>query len=250
MNEHFSSAHLTLERAHFHISDLEGQINEFRHNNSWAYFVETDPETGDQIHKIRFTHKVLVRWSCVLFDAVNNLRAVLDQTAYAVAVITESPSTKHVAFPFAKDKAHWAAKVAGCCKDLPPEIVSLFEASNAYKGGNDTLWAMNELCNTKKHFKLVPMSMQGLAITTSPPLGDSTSERPFWDAENLQLIFLRVPAGQNVNHNVHVAYNISVEGIDVLAAKTVSGFIHNAHKIVEGILVTTEAECRRLGFIS
>src|ERR1700730_12081805 len=73
---------------------------------------------------------------CVLFDAVNNLRAVLDQTGYSSAIASKRPSFKAVKFPFGPCEQDFLNNLAGGCKDLPPEIRALFKEFKAYKGEN------------------------------------------------------------------------------------------------------------------
>jgi hypothetical protein len=45
---------------------------------------------------------------------------------------------------------------------LPPEIITLFRGIEPYEGGDGRfLWAINKLCNTKKHCALVPIRITG-----------------------------------------------------------------------------------------
>jgi hypothetical protein len=146
----FDSPRLTLERADHHIRDFADAVDGFTAKQSWTYFVDQTSSPGRDLHKIRF-HPLPKILPCILFDAANNLRAVLDQIGYASAVSAQSPSLKNIKFPFGPSAADFKNNVAGRCKDVPDEIRAIFEASNAYPGGNDTLWAINEIANTNKH---------------------------------------------------------------------------------------------------
>jgi hypothetical protein len=59
-----------------------------------------------------------------------------------------------------KDPAEWGSK------DLPAEIADLFRSVERYKRSNDQLlWAINKLCNAKKHSQLVPTIVTGAVAT-------------------------------------------------------------------------------------
>lgn len=244
----FASPRLTLARAEHHIGELSRSINEFRHANPGTYVVEPDLESQHDIHKIRFGHKPSEDWPCILFDAANNLRAALDQAGYASAIAAQSVSLKHIKFPFAKDCAHWA-NAAGSCKDLPTEIRDIFMATDAYKGGPNLLWAMNELCNTQKHFRLMPLALGNMVLTVSPA-PNAVIRRAIWNPENLELIFLEVQSGHETQYNTHFSYNIAVEGIETLEGKDILHAAQGMRNTVNGILIATEAECRRMKWIA
>jgi hypothetical protein len=189
----------------------------------------------------------------------------------------KSKSTRHIKFPVAKDEAHFRKTVPGCCKDLPSEIITLFRSCNAYKGGNDVLWTLNELCNTKKHFSLVPMSA-GRAILKIIPTaehelasksrtpeqissgarpagfyglveGSVTPENTKWDQSKNELLLLRTDPKKNVNYDANVSLSVSIEGIDILRRKPAVSVLRQMLNVVAKVGTTTESECRRLGLI-
>ena len=91
---------------------------------------------------------------------MNNLRATLDQIGYSAAIARGKINPKSKTnFPFGDDAAGVEnvfsknqAKLS-----LPPQIMDLFRSVEPYKGGSgQLLWAINKLCNTKKHSTLVP----------------------------------------------------------------------------------------------
>jgi hypothetical protein len=85
MAELFDSARLTFIRAQHHISDFNTVVSDFVNNKPWTYFIDKKSQPGEHIHKIRFTQPLPDILPCILFDIVNNLRAVLDQAGYASA---------------------------------------------------------------------------------------------------------------------------------------------------------------------
>jgi hypothetical protein len=78
----------------------------------------------------------------------------------------ESKNFAH--FPFAKDAAHWPDRINGLKHDLPVGVRTLFGLFQPYKGGNDTLWALNYIANLKNHKILIPVGFGLGAILRFP----------------------------------------------------------------------------------
>ena len=132
MGNPFDSARLTFGWAQHHIDVFKGIVEGIVNSKAWTQVIDDKSKPGKHIHKIKFVGELPETLPCILFDAANNLRAVLDQAGYA-------------------------SDNRGACEDLPPEITALFRGLKPYNGGNDTLWALHNLCNTKKHCALVPL---------------------------------------------------------------------------------------------
>jgi hypothetical protein len=242
MTDAFHSPRSTLNRAQYHIRDFSAIVRNFVKSDPWSRFVDKDSQPGEDIYKIKFTQQMPEILPCILFDAAKNLRAVLDQTAYASAIVAGSPSLKAIKFPFGPTEKDWRNDLAGGCKDLPSKIRAVFERFKSYKTGNETLWALNEIANAQKHFALIPIAIVNpianffaeavheLGTTTIRNFG---SDALGWNAEKGEMTLFSVPKG--------VETQSSKPAVDVLNA--MSG-------IVESVLMATEAECRHLGFIT
>jgi hypothetical protein len=195
----------------------------------------------------------------VFFLTTNNLRAVLDQAGYASAVAAKSPSLKSVKFPFGPTLQHWQNNVTGGCKDLPPEIRAIFESQKSYKGGNDILWAVNEIANANKHLALKPLIISSpdafFTLRSVGPGGmiEAVSPGGFgigWDAKNRQLTLCSLPAAAKTDINLDLTFSVAVDGIDVIANQQARSFLNSACNEIERILMATETECRRLGLLN
>jgi hypothetical protein len=275
MADPFASPKLSLYRAQHHINDLKLQIANFTDEKPWSYVVEKDSETGQYVHKVVFTRRMPINLPSILFDAVSNLRAALDQCAYATAIAANTP-LNHIKFPFASDQSHWVNSVAGGCKDLPAEIQALFRRCNAYKGGNNALWALNQMCNTQKHFALIPFELGSamIAIGKEEPIketinpepgiakrfkikatvtfagGAMARSNPSWDSIKNEIVLLKsADGGVGLNHQPTVTINIAIDGIDILSRKPAIAVLNAIGDEVRSISMATEAECRRVGFI-
>jgi len=256
MTDVFHSPRLTLVRAHHHIADFERAIAKFKNDQPWAYIVDKESNPAEHIHKIKFERKLPDELPCILFDATNNLRAVLDQCGYAAAVAAGRP-TDHIAFPFSNSGVNFVNVVAGRCKDLPTQIRSLFEGFKGYKGGNNILWALNEIANAKKHLALIPLTIGGATATVYLDVqhsGGNTTIRNFqndalgWDAAKNEMILAFTPPLSSSNIRGHFTFDVAIEGIEIIRGQPLIRVLNEMSDIVKDVLVRTEAKCRRLGF--
>jgi hypothetical protein len=275
MVDHFASPRLTISRAQHHIDDLTAKINEFVTTQPWSHAVEQDLTARQDVHRIRFARRLPDDLPCIVFDAANNLRAVLDQSGYASAIASGKVDPKGTQFPFGDDLAGIEKTVIGRgrCKDLPPEILTLFMSFNPYKGGNNALWALNKLCNAKKHCALVPFdigraNLHSMQVTQLKPVfrddgmvdltyqiktkgfvAGMSRENPDWDPDKYEITLARFPLNESPNYQARVALNVTFDGVETQRGKPAVLLLREMMGIVDRILSVTEAECRRLGFI-
>ncbi len=138
------------------LPNLDNTIADFHRLDPYHKVIEPDPQApGWEIHKIKLVMpfpESIVNITC---DLVGNLREALDTAGYDIAIAANCPKTRNTNFPFAKRLEDFSI---GRCADLPKEIQSLFSGFQPYRGGDDFLWALNELCNLKKHTRgVIPM---------------------------------------------------------------------------------------------
>ncbi len=273
MSNPFASPRLTILRAQHHIDDFNARINEFVNSQPWSYVIEKDSKGSQVLHKIKFARRLPPNLPCILFDASNNLRATLDQAGYASAVASGKVDPKQTKFPFGDDPVGLDNVIRrNGSKDLPPEILTLFRGFKPYKGGNDTLWALNKLCNTKKHCALMPFNIGQAALALTQSAGPTRSFGPGfmaisgsetisgyigamgvtnrdWDPDKYEITLARTVANTSPNYRANVALNVAIEGIETQSRKPAVGVLRDMMRVVDCILSATEAECRRLGFL-
>jgi hypothetical protein len=248
---------LTLARAHHHIREFNETVDRFIAENPWTHFIDKDSQPGRDLHKVKISKPLPTMLPCILFDAANNLRAVLDQAGYASAVAANSPSLKNVKFPFGPTEQKFRNNLDGRCKDLPTKIRALFEGFKAYQGGNDLLWATNEIANANKHFALKAFIFtRPDAFFSAEIVGPGGLEQIVspggagigWDARKNEVTLFAAASGSNARINANVAASVAIKGIQTLGGHTASAFLDAARHEVERVLLATEAECRSLGF--
>lgn len=82
----FDSPRLTLERAKHHICDLKQVVQTFTDESPFSFVVNSETQAPKKVHKVKFNKRPPADAACIVFDAVNNLRATLDQLGYSAAI--------------------------------------------------------------------------------------------------------------------------------------------------------------------
>jgi len=256
MADIFKSPRSMLGQAKRHLSNLETEVSRFSKIGAWTPVAEKDINGAGEILKIAFSDRFADQFPHIVFDCANNLRPVLDQTAFAIArTHTGLSNPRSAKFPFGPTESDMRNNLAGGCKDLPPEIRDLFAAFKPYKGGNNALWAMNELCNAPKHKLLYP-----IAVGSSVGLGGNftigspgMTIHPRWDSENHQMIIASVPDPSQIKGQpqFNVAFTIAFDDVDeVIRGQNPITVLRAMTGEVERVLLATERECRRIGLVS
>ena len=246
----FESPRLTLKRAKHHIRDLKEVVQKFTYEQPWTYLIDTESRAPKVVHKIKFHKLPPADMACVLFDAVNNLRAALDQIGYSAAIASGKIKPWDTKFLFGDDAkaAKWKSK------DLPLEIVDLFRSVEPYEGGNgQLLWAVNRLCNTKKHSQLVPMEVTGAVATYRAWVPDGTPAGTGlggsnWMPDECELILMVVPPEIDPDLSGNFSFTVSVDSVDLIRDKPIVMVLEGAAGSIADLLVSAEAICQRADF--
>jgi hypothetical protein len=165
MGDPFRSLKRRIVRANEHISAFKAGADAFFDMQPYTRVVERDPETGGEIRKLALTRPLPDHITDLAFEAIEALRSALDQAGYAAAVAGGAVRPKSSYFPIADFPGELDHVIKRRCKDIPPDVVTLFRSFRPYKGGNGLVWAMNKACNTSKHCLL-----QVLGVTASSML--------------------------------------------------------------------------------
>ena len=240
-----------------HIPNLEREIIRFRDEKPWSQVVEMDADGVTNIYKIKFTERLSEFLPNMVFDCANHLRPVLDQIAFAIAIKhTRNSKPKSAKFPVGPTENDMLNNLKGGCKDLPPEVRDLFKSFKPYKGGNNALWALNELVNMPKHMTLFPIGFGGGATTWRIPErtvlygGVFELHPPKWDRLNNELVFARIDSKTEFNANFDVTFTVAFDEVDeVLRGHDPVAVIRTMAREVEQVLNLSETMCKAIGLI-
>lgn len=160
----FTSALQKIDRAQFHISDLEGQFSAFIARKPHRFGIKHDAATGQQFVQIRFVEPVPSTFAVVVGDAVHNLRCSLDHMLWALIGWDNGTQDKHLKFPFRNNRENYKAACGGF-KTPSAWIPGFLEKFEAFpRGRGQVFCALNDLDNIDKHRAIQPL----LRATTHP----------------------------------------------------------------------------------
>jgi hypothetical protein len=243
LTDAFYSAKRSYERGKYHIQDFNGRLTEFFNSEPWFTVTEINAE-GAQFHKFRWTQEPPEPLESIATDAAYNLRAALDQTGYAASVLFGKDDPSHAHFPFGENGREGVViSPKSRCRDLPPEILSVFRSFKPYKAGDHALNALNALCNTNKHSFLVAAEFRDEWAAVS----DVATTNPHWDRSRQQIIF--ASSDGNTSHHVGVAHQIVFQGIPAVEGRPVVRNLDLMLDVVGQIIAATQEACFRNGKI-
>jgi hypothetical protein len=201
---------------------------------------------GNNQHTIKFDRGFFEQFSNIAFDAANNLRSALDQTAYASAVLAGKEKPKRAYFPIAGALSDLENLIKLNCRDLRPEIIDLFKTFSPYGGGNVWLSALSKPCNIQKHATLIPFKtgdLQVMYIMNGITLG--LGHR--WHSETYELEILGSGGADFMKGGGYFAFGITFTHDDpVIAGSEPAGLLDGIAIQADRVIKATEEECARL----
>jgi hypothetical protein len=238
-----------LKRAKEKIRRLEKRIATFFKKKPGAPITETDAQ-GVTTHAFRFNHQIPESWGDVAVEAIEALRSALDQCGYAVAVRSGVAEPRNAYFPFGDTPTELDANTKGRCKDLPPEISTLFRSFESHKGGNYSLWALNKLCNANKHRLLMPVGIaSGGNVINQMKIGGGVRVRvPTFDRDKNQIVVAETDPGAHFEYDMNLTFFVAFDEFNGVKGGPAVGILDSIAGEVDRVIRATEAECKRLGW--
>lgn len=240
----FSSPRNLLASAYDHIDEFGIGLRRAVHDNKSEIVVDIEPETGDQIHWMRFEIAIHPRLQVAAFNAATELRASLDHSVYAatLALGKRSAPTK-TAFAFGDDITKFEGELERRCGHVPTEIKAVLHGLQPYPGGDETLWRLNKLRNVKDHrtllmpdAKVQTANMKG-RFTVTPDYVGPIPPVVVWKPGGLparenQIPLLRVPHGVIAKYDADTSIDILFGSPKEVRGMCVTDFFVDAHRAV------------------
>lgn len=215
-----------------------------------------DTDGLSKVHKVKLVKPIPPKFSTLVAEIVEGLRSALDQVGFVCATLGGVTDSKRAYFPIADSAEKLETDVIGRgrCKDIPPDILTLFRAFKPYKGGNDPIWALNKACNAAKHQSLIDVGMEMYGVTSrggyvAGPAQVSHPNALRWDSLNNEIVLGKVRPGGDFKYDYTFKFFIAFSEIEMIAGQPIMPILGTMFGEVERIVLGTEAECRRLGLI-
>src|SRR5579885_274563 len=99
-----------IERAKHHVGDLQVLEAAFRQSNSYRFVAEKDAKSGYTRFRVEIRDHLPYEFSCVIGDAIHNLRTALDHLVWQLVLANKGKPNKRHAFPFYETAAEYKRK--------------------------------------------------------------------------------------------------------------------------------------------
>jgi len=251
----FYSAKLRTARAEEHLDDLESKIDSFFGEKPYTQAVDPDPDGIHEIYKVKLTKQFPFRWRLLATEIVEHLRASLDHATWATAYLkTGDPNIEQAAFPFAKTADDLDNSMRRRSKNIPTEIQALLRTFQPYKGGNNDLYDLNDLCNLSKHALIAFVActahtgeISGAGSEWDEPVGYYNP--PVWDRAKNEIPYARVKRGARFDHKLKLRVYVSLDHRELTSADPATAVLDAFLREVQRVIGAIEAESRTIGLI-
>lgn len=255
-SDFFSESRADLVYTRERLKELYEEITGLYADKPWTTLSETDPDTGENHHKVRLDKPLPRKCSNVAFEIMVHCRSILDRAGYAMAVANRVIEPRSAHFPFGMDLNDVLSKNGpkGSSADIPEDVFACMAQAKPYPGGNDLLWAMNKACNIGKHRLFSPQVLRmkgGLSFTEIEGVINRLAV-PInaWDASKNDLTFLITPPDYGAKHKVKFSFEISFGEVEGIQGLPIFPVLDAMIGMTESILADIEAVARRVGRIS
>jgi hypothetical protein len=171
--EVLEDAELRLEWAERHISFFEREIQAFHARDGYRLVRGVDLANPNLV-RVTDPPAIPAQLNLIASDAVHSMRVSLDYLACSLALLNGRPMTG-VYFPIAASAGDFAASAPSKVKKFSAEGRAFVAGLRPYKGGDDFLWAINEINKIDKHRSILVFNEAAPMFYFTP--GNGHSER-------------------------------------------------------------------------
>lgn len=155
----FANAKLKVKRADQHISNLNEMLNSILKTDFYGFVVEKDENTDKNSLHFLLKPSLSEDTGLIMGDAIHNLRSALDNLWWELVDRYGGICDQNTFFPITKTEKNFEKTIKDRgIESLSSDIAGLLRKNiKPYRGGNDPLYALNELNNINKHRLLIPI---------------------------------------------------------------------------------------------
>ncbi len=133
------------------------------------------------------------------------------------------------------------------CEGVPKEIISFIKNLRPYKEGDTLLWAINDLCNTSKHRRLVPCAPVASALHITHLRGRVNFDRLKWDANKKEIILFEALKDNPVDFDIAIDMNLAFGDFDFIGGRSAVPLLREMESKVSLIITGIDEKARQLG---
>jgi hypothetical protein len=257
-----------VERAKYHINNLEREIQTFLATNPYKVGTKRDPQSRKLIYYVSSVAETNSRIPLIAGDAVQNLMSGLDHLAYQLVCVStgDNPPKPHrIYFPIADTPAEYETEKIRKIEGARQDIVDAIDLIKPYKGGNDLLWTLYRLNNIDKHRLLITVGSMFQSVNLGAHMHASIQKsfgHTWGKGKTMPMLDLFVrPADTlfplkvgdelfvdavdaEVNERMQFRFNVALSEPQIIEAQSLIETLHQMANLVDGIITALESKLR------
>lgn len=207
----FESSNILMAAARAARSEFEVNCTEFLQNNSYDEMRHTDPNTREQVIKLRFQNRIPPTLRYKASSIINDTRHTLDQAVCDAALLLGfNGQLRKLYFPIGSNQKELNDRIHKLKKDgVRDDLADFLGSFDAQPGGNNDLYCLSTLAGQAKHQKILRISNgdSGAVIDGSGSwsiTGPVTLNIRKWNDLRNELEFARVGVGGSFDARIGV----------------------------------------------
>jgi hypothetical protein len=250
----FYSARQRIRWAKENLAQFERSAKRFFRSTKPEIVVEPDPDPAYEVHKARFAKPLPGSLTNKTVAAIENLRAALDHAAVNVANLASAAHPDKTHFPFSRTEADFKGRLNSTCGNLPDDFKTLFASFRPYCGGDDILWAVNEICNLTKHRAILSVShktelrYEGGQLKFGVHTLSLNNATFSWVGN--EVVIARALTGTKPQYHAKLTSGVAFGKVPIVERREVFIVLREMIERVTTIVDKTEAKCREIGLLA
>ena len=167
-DEHIALLQVKLERAEHLIQELDVAIRAFLGTHPYEVLIENNPNTSERRYYVGRADAVPPEITCIVGDAVHNLRSVLDHIVYQLVAVNGGKPNTQTCFPIFDNPDDYKTKSPGKIKGMSQAAAERIDAIKPYKGASLYLWWLHKLDIIDKHRMLFASGIRVSGHSATP----------------------------------------------------------------------------------
>jgi hypothetical protein len=155
----FESPNLLIQGAKRSLPEFESACKAFVDSCTHEVIRNYDPNTKEEIIKLRFHQRVPPVLRYRAHHIANDLRHALDQAFGDAAILLGRPDSKGIYFPFARSATDLDSQISRYCRKVDTKLIAFAKAFNPHYGGDDLLYGLSAIVGPNKHQRILRISL-------------------------------------------------------------------------------------------
>jgi hypothetical protein len=242
MADPLADARLKLKRAHEHLQSTDSAFYWFNRDKPYRIVAEPNQEGTHKVVKVRFQGLSIERLAVISADAIHNMHSALDHLACALAARNKfSGDMRNIYFPIQQsERAFESPGSKGAIQaQFGLDVLEFLVELKPYQGGNDVLWAVNELDRIDKHQAIIKLKFAH-QVTSVKEEGTGAFEvflKPQWASADEDVEVARYPVDSNPEYRIQVISAVAFGHVDALNDTPIVLALITMFQMVEAVII-------------